>query len=212
MELEAKLHDALEKERLAETAVEALRGGVGAKRRAWLMPAIVGLTVAVALAALATVLSNRHRRKDTLQLQAEVARLNGGIVQQGELLRRAEQARAGLAASQAAETRAALKAQSDEIRQKIADAGDADGGALKKQLQETQTRLSRLENEDRVAETIVHTYGSSICLLHVVVEFHDKDSGELIRVSSTCRAGKTGRTKREDGVGRNGRERTGSPA
>src|ERR1700734_953823 len=191
VELETKLHDALEKERLAESAVEALSGGLSAKRRAWLMPAIVGLTVAVALAALATVLSNRHRRKDTLQLQAEVARLNGGIVQQGELLRRAEQARASLAASQAAETREALKAQSDEIRQKIADAGDADGGALKKQLQETQTRLSRLENEDRVAETIVHTYGSSICLLHVVVEFHDKDSGELIRVSPDA-AGKTG--------------------
>ena len=55
----------------------------------------------------------------------------------------------------------------------------------------TQTRLSRLENEGRVAETIVHTYGSSICLLHVVVEFHDKDSGELIRVSADA-AGKTG--------------------
>jgi S1-C subfamily serine protease len=183
VELEAKLHDALEKERLAETAVEALRGGMGAKRRAWLMPAIIGLSAAVVLAALATVLSNRHRRRDTLQLQAEVARLNGGIVQQSELLRRAEQARAALAASEAAETREALKAQSDEIRQKIADAGDADGAALKKQLQETQTRLSRLENEDRVAETIVHTYGSSICLLHVVVEFHDKDSGELIHIS-----------------------------
>jgi S1-C subfamily serine protease/DNA-binding NarL/FixJ family response regulator len=183
VELEAKLHNALEKERLAETAVEALSGGMGAKRRAWLMPAIVSLTVAVVLAALATVLSNRHRRRDTLQLQAEVARLNGGIVQQGELLRRAEQARASLAASEAAETREALKAQSDQIRQKIADAGDADGAALKKQLQETQTRLGRLENEDRVAEKIVHTYGSSICLLHVVVEFHDKDSGELIHIS-----------------------------
>ena len=190
VELEAKLHDALEKERLAETAVEALSGGMGAKRRAWLMPAIVGLSAAVVLAALTTVLSNRHRRKDTLQLQAEVARLNGGIVQQGELLRRAEQARASLAASEAAETREALKAQSEEIRQKIADAGDADGAALKKQLQETQTRLSRLENEDRVAETIVQTYGSSICLLHVVVEFHDKDSGELIRISPDA-AGKT---------------------
>jgi DNA-binding response OmpR family regulator len=190
VELEAKLHDALEKERLAETAVEALRGGMGAKRRAWLMPAILGLSAAVVLAALSTVLSNRHRRKDTLQLQAEVARLNGGIVQQGELLRRAEQARASLDASEAAETREALKAQSEELRQKIADGGDADGAALKKQLQETQTRLSRLENEGRVAETIVHTYGSSICLLHVVVEFHDKDSGELIRVSPDA-AGKT---------------------
>jgi S1-C subfamily serine protease len=191
VELEAKLHDALEKERLAETAVEALRGGIGAKRRAWLMPAIVGLSAAVVLAALATLLSNRHRRKDTLQLQAEVARLNGGIVQQGELLRRAEQARASLAASEAADTRQALKAQSEELRQKIADAGDADGAALKKQLLETQTRLSRLENEGRVAETIVHTYGSSICLLHVVVEFHEKDSGELIRISPDS-AGKTG--------------------
>ena len=188
VELAAKLHDALEKERLAETAVEALRGGMGAKRHAWLMPAIVGLSAAVVLATLATVLSNRHRRKDTLQLQAEVARLNGGIVQQGELIRRAEQARASLDASEAAETREALKAQSDELRQKIADAGDADGTALKQQLQETQTRLSRLETEGRVAETIVHTYGSSICLLHVVVEFHDKDSGELIRVSPDAAA------------------------
>jgi S1-C subfamily serine protease/DNA-binding NarL/FixJ family response regulator len=190
VEFEAKLHDALEKERLAETAVEALRGGMRAKRRAWLMPAIVGLSAAVVLAALATLLSNRHRRKDTLQLQAEVARLNGGIVQQGELLRRAEQARASVDASEAAETREALKAQSEELRQKIADAGDADGAALKKQLLETQTRLSRLENEGRVAETIVHTYGSSICLLHVVVEFHEKDSGELIRISPDA-AGKT---------------------
>ena len=82
------------------------------------MPAIFGLSVAVVLAALTTVLSNRHRRKDTLQLRAEVARLNGGIVQQGELLRRAEQARASLDASEAAETREALKAQSEELRQK----------------------------------------------------------------------------------------------
>ncbi len=197
VELEAKLHDALQKEHLAETAVEALRGDVGAKRRAWLMPAIVGLSAAVVLAALTTMLSNRHRRKDTLQLQAEVARLNGGIVQQSELLRRAEQARASLAASEAAETREALKAQSDEIRQKMADAGDADGPVLKKQLADTQTRLSRLENEDRVAETIVHTYGSSICLLHVLVEFHDKDTGELIRISPDA----DGKTQTDDAAG-----------
>jgi S1-C subfamily serine protease len=196
VELEAKLHDALEKERLAATAVEALRSDMGGKRRAWLVPAIAGVSVAVVLAALTTVLSNRHRRKDTLQLRAEVARLNGGIVQQGELLRRAEQARAALDANEAAETRQALKAQSEDLRQKIADSGGADGVVLKKQLQQTQTRLSRLENEGRVAETIVHTYGSSICLLHVVVEFHDKDSGELIRVSPD----NDGKTQKDAGL------------
>jgi hypothetical protein len=39
--------------------------------------------------------------------------------------------------------------------------GEAEGESLNKQLQETQHRLSRLENEGHVAETIVHTYGPS---------------------------------------------------
>jgi S1-C subfamily serine protease len=182
LELEAKLNDALQKERLAETAVEALSGGTSARRRFWLMPAILLLSVAVVLAALITVLSNRRSRKDALQLKAEIARLNGGILQQGELLRRAEQARASLPAGDVAGTRDSLRAQTKEIRQKIAADGDND--SLKKQLQETENRLNRLESEGRVAETIVHTYGPSICLLHVVVQFRDHDSGQLIRFSA----------------------------
>src|SRR4030081_377603 len=178
LELEAKLKDALQKERLAETAVEALSGGTNAKRRSWLIVAIL------VLAALATVVSNRHSRKDTLQLKAEVVRLNGGILQQGELLRRAEQARVSLTASDASGTRESLKVQTAEIRKKIAADGDTDSESLKKQLQETQNRLNRLENEGRVAETIVHKFGPSVCLLHVVVEFRDRDSGQLIRISS----------------------------
>jgi S1-C subfamily serine protease len=184
LELEAKLNDALQKEHLAEKAVQALSGGMNAKRRLWLMPAILVLSAAVLLATVATVISNRHSRKDTLQLKAELARLNGGILQEGELLRRAEQARASLPASEASGTRESLKAQSEEIRKKIAAASDTDGASLKKQLQETENRLSRLENEGRVAETIVHTYGPSICLLHVVVEFRDNDTGQLLRISS----------------------------
>ena len=184
LELEAKLKDALQKEHLAEVAVEALSGGTNAKRRFWLIPATLGLSVAVVLAALATVISNRHSRKETLQLKAEVARLSGGILQQGELLRRAEKARASMTASDASGTRESLKAQTEEIRKKMTTDGDGNGASLKKQLQETQNRLNRLENEGRVAERIVHTYGPSVCLLHVVVEFRDKDSGQVIRIST----------------------------
>jgi S1-C subfamily serine protease len=183
LDLEAKLKDALQKERLAETAVQALSGGTNAKRRFWLIAAIL------VLAALATIISNRHSRRDTLQLKAEVVRLNGGILEQGELLRRAEQARASLAASDASGTRDSLKVQTAEIRKKIAAGGDTDSESLKKQLQEAQNRLNRLENEGRVAETIVQRYGPSVCLLHVVVEFRDKDSGQLILISSDA-AGK----------------------
>src|SRR3981081_844818 len=117
LELEAKLKDALQKERLAETAVEALSGGTNAKRRTWLIVAIL------VLAALATIISNRHSRKDTLQLKAEVVRLNGGMLQQGELLRRAEQARVSLTATDASGTRESLKVQTAEIRKKIAAGG-----------------------------------------------------------------------------------------
>jgi S1-C subfamily serine protease len=180
LQLEAKLNDALTKERLAESAVEALSGTSG-KRRFGLTQAVIVLAAAVILAALALVISNRHSRKDTLQLKAEVARLNGGLLQQDELLRRADQARASFATSDALGTREGLKAQAAEIRKKMAADGDGDD-SLKKQLQETQTRLSRLENEGRVAETIVHRYGPSICLLHVVMQFRDNDSGKLIRI------------------------------
>jgi S1-C subfamily serine protease/DNA-binding response OmpR family regulator len=206
IELEAKLNDALQKEHLAESAVEALTGSMNAKRRFGLIPAIVVLSAAVVLAALTLVISNRHSRKDTLQLKAEVAQLNGGILQQGELLRRAEQARATLTSSDA--TRESLKAQTEEIRQKIAADGDTDSESLKRQFQETQNRLRRLENEGRVAETIVHTFGPSICLLHVVVEFRDKESGQLILVSTDA----TGKAQVDDkGMVSLGTEGTGPP-
>ena len=184
IELEAKLKDALQREHVAEMAVEALSGGTIAKRRFWLIPVISILSAAAVLAALATVISNRHSRKDTLQLKAEVARLNGGLLQEGELLRRAEQARDSLNASTVPGTRESLKAQTEEIRKKMATDGKADSESLNKQLKETQNRLNRLETEGRVAETIVHTYGPSVCLLHVVVEFRDKDSGQVIRIAA----------------------------
>jgi S1-C subfamily serine protease len=184
IELEAKLKDALQREHVAEMAVEALSGGTIGKRRFWLIPAISILSAAAVLAALATVISNRHSRKDTLQLKAEVARLNGGLLQEGELLRRAEQARDSLNASNVPATRESLKAKTEEIRKKMATDGKADSESLNKQLKETQNRLNRLETEGRVAETIVHTYGPSVCLLHVVVEFRDKDSGQVIRIAA----------------------------
>lgn len=182
LQLEAKLKDALQKEHLAESAVEALSGGTTGKRTFWLVSVIVVLSTAAVLAAFATIISNRHSRKDTLQLKAEVARLNGGLLQDGELVRRAEVARDSLNASNGPVTRESLKAQTEQIRKKMATDGDADSESLKKQLQETQKRLNQLENEGRIAETIVHTYGPSVCLLHVIVAFRDKDSGQVIRI------------------------------
>jgi len=190
IELEAKLKDALQREHMAEAVVEVLSGGTTSRRRIWLMRTILVLVVGLAIATAAILVSNRSGRKDTLQLKLEVARLNGGILQDRELLRRAQDARAPLSTDDASNARESLIAQSEEIRKKLAAGADSDNEALKNQLRETQNRLSRLENEGRGAETIVHSYGPSVCLLLVVVEFRDQNSGKLIHVSTDA-SGKT---------------------
>ena len=62
LELEAKLKVALQREHMAEIAVEAL-SGTNSKPRSWVTLAILGLGAAAVLAALITVISNGHIRK-----------------------------------------------------------------------------------------------------------------------------------------------------
>ena len=183
-ELKTMLKYAVQRERFADIAVESLDGGVG-KRRLWLLRTFFALSAVTLLAAVFVSVSNRGSRKETRQLRAEIARLNSGLGQQGELLRRSEQARGSLEAQSrsASATRESLKAQSADLRKKVAAADGADADSLKHQLLDTQNRLKLLENEGKVAETIVHNYGPSVCLLHVVVEFLDKESGKPIQVA-----------------------------
>src|SRR4029077_20919860 len=184
LKLEAELKDAREREHLAESTADNLISKVMSRRRFWILSIVYVLSAATVLAAVTTVISNRHSREDTLQLNANVARLNDGLLQQGELLRHAEQARNSLNVSNAPGTREPLQVQTEDTRKKMAADGDKNDESLARQLERTQNRLDRLENEDRIAETIVHTYGPSVCFLHVVVGFRDKDSGQLIRIAA----------------------------
>ena len=63
----------------------------------------------------------------------------------------------------------------------VSDGADTD--FLKRRLLDTQNRVSLLENEGNIAETVVHKYGRSVCLLHVVVKFLDKQSGRPLQVA-----------------------------
>jgi S1-C subfamily serine protease len=186
-DLKTMLKYAVQRENLADLAVETLanaNGGV-TKRRFLLIPAIFVLSAAAVIATVYLAVSNHRSRKDTLQLKAEIARLNSGLGQQGELFHRTQLARDSIDAQTRSYSAArdSLKAQSEDLRRKMATAGAADAGSLKQQLQETQSRLKLLENEGKVAETIVHSYGPSVCLLHVVVEFLDKESGRPIQIA-----------------------------
>jgi S1-C subfamily serine protease/DNA-binding NarL/FixJ family response regulator len=182
-ELQTKLIDVVQKEKYADIAVESLNEDIG-RRRAWLIPAILAIGVLAVLGAFVTLISLRHSSTENLQLRAEIARLNSGLGQQSDLLRRAEQTRVSLdAESRSADgSRQSLEAESTSLRQKMASAQGAELGTLQKQLKETESRLRTLEDAGKIAETVVRDYGPSVCLLHVVVEFLAKSSGEPIRI------------------------------
>lgn len=184
-ELKTKLKYAVQRERYADIALESLSGRIVSKRRFWLIPALFVLSTLTVLAAVFIVISTHGSRKATLQLRAEIARLNTGMQPQEDLLLRAEQARNSIGANSrsASSVRDSLKAQSEDLRKRVTASDGEEAVALKQQLQDTQNRLSRLEKEGRVAETIVQKYGSSICLLHIVVGFVDKESGQPLQVA-----------------------------
>jgi S1-C subfamily serine protease len=185
LELRSKLKQAEEKEHLAGIAVETLSGGAVTRKRMWVLPALFVLCIVAVVAALVTSLTYRRSRTDTLQLKAEVARLGRGVTQQSDLLRRAEEERHTLDARGKTDSaaREALLAQSEELKKKMAGTGGSGDGELRKQLLDTQGRLNRLESEGKFAETIVKSYGSSVCLLHVVVEFLDRGTGNSILIA-----------------------------
>lgn len=184
-ELKSMLKYAVQREHYADIAMESLSDPTLSRRRFWLIPALFALSAVTVLAAVFIAISTRGSRKATLQLRAEIARLNSGALLQSDLLRRAEQARGSIDADSrsASATRDTLKAQSEDLRKKVAVSEGTDADLLRQQLLSAQNRLALLERENKIAETIVRKYGPSVCLLHIVVEFLDKESGKPIQLA-----------------------------
>jgi S1-C subfamily serine protease len=188
LELQTMLKYATQRENIADLAVESLNEELVTKRRRWIIPAIFAVSAAAIIASVSMLVTTRRSRKDNLQLRAEIARLNYGMGQKDtDLVQRAQAMRESMEAQTKTDTVAhdTLVARSADIKKKIAaSASDpSESATLKQQLADTQTRLKTLETEGKVAETVVHTYSPSVCLLHVVVEFLDRQSGKPIQIA-----------------------------
>ena len=181
---ENKLKYAARRQPYVEFAVETF-GGTTGKRRLWLIPALFALSAVAVFAAVLTAISVRGSRRDTRQLRAEIARLNSGLRPEGELFYRIEQARGSIDRNSRSDSvvRDSLRTQSENLRERVAEANGAHDPSLRQQLLDTENRLDALERENKIAETVIHKYGRSVCLLHVVLEFVDKQSGSPIRLA-----------------------------
>lgn len=184
-----KLRIAEEGQQIAHTAFQALALTEKMTRDAFSLGRVlrVGVTATfvVALLMAATYfLFFRKATQETARAYATIAQLQRGLSRQEDLLQSTRRLREEIERTSAAsveEQRRQLEQQSAELKAQMATAGQGELSALRRQLQDTSTRLRRLEVQGRVAQGIIRTYAPSVCLLHVSVAFRDRASGRRLR-------------------------------
>jgi len=124
----------------------------------------------------------RKAQQETLHANVIIDKLQGGLMHQQDLIAEVRKLRQpGVAADSVPLGKDELKKQADEIKTKMAGANSADIAALQKQLQETNARLKRVEQEDTAAQGIILANVQSVCLLHVSVALRHQQSGRRLR-------------------------------
>src|SRR5260370_29632756 len=137
-------------------------------------------TLAIVIAGI-FLLYSRRADKEAKRAYSVIAQLERGGHREEQLMADARNARADLRQTDVLEQKQQLKQKSDELRQKISGAEPGEVTSLREQLEETTTRLKRVETESQSAEEVIRAYAPSVCLLHVSVSFVDRASGRPLR-------------------------------
>jgi DNA-binding response OmpR family regulator len=178
---------------MAQTALQAVAVTEKMTRDAFSLDRALKIGVAT-LFVLALLISgifllfSRRADKETKYAHMVIAQLERGAKTQEQLVAEAKQAREELAKGGLQRQQQELQRKSDELKQKMS-ASNGDTADLQKQLEETNSRLQRVQNDSEAAEGVIRTYAPSVCLLHVSVAFRDKNSGKLLRYGGITPAG-----------------------
>lgn len=186
-ELLEKMHIAEEGQQIAHTAFEALAvtekmtsDAFSLDRR--LKIGVTAVLVAAALMAGIYFLFAHSAQKQTARANSIIAKLEGGIVREQDLLAKTRKARETQGPGVPAPVgKAELQAQASDLKAKMANASSDEVTALQSQLAETNARLKRVEQEGDSAQNLIPMDVRSVCLLHVAVGFRDQQSGQRLR-------------------------------
>lgn len=179
-----------EGQQIAHTAFEALAVTEKMTRDAFSLDRRlkIGLSLVLGAAAVMAViflLFTRRAEKENKRAYTIIAQLEHGLASQETLLARASKLREenkNVPAEEDADAqKILLQQQTETLRAQLESAGEEQVSDLRKQLNEATTRLKRVEDEGKVAESVIRTYSRSVCLLHVSVAFRDKDTGARLR-------------------------------
>ena len=185
-ELREKTRIADEGREMAQTAFQALAVTEKMTRDAFSLGRVLKIgtaalfCVAILIAGI-FVLYSRRTEKETRKAYSVIAQLERSAHRQEQLVADARRARADLQQTDVLAQKQQLQAQSEELRQKISGAEADEVSELRKQLQENNNRLRKMETESQSAEGVIRAYAPSVCLLHVSVGFLDHASRRPLR-------------------------------
>jgi DNA-binding response OmpR family regulator/S1-C subfamily serine protease len=134
----------------------------------------------------------RTAQKDLKNTTSTIVRLEGGILHQQSLIAEARKLHAEQNADETAlgpPGKDELQKQAEDLKAKMANAGSGQGATLQKQLDETNARLQRIEQEGDSARNLIRDDVQSICLLHISVAFRDQQSGQRLRYAGLNQQG-----------------------
>jgi CheY-like chemotaxis protein/S1-C subfamily serine protease len=185
-ELQQKSRLAEEGQEIAHTAFQAIAVTEKMTRDAFSTGRAlkIGVSALLGVAALISIiflLFTRRADKESRRAYSVIAQLEHGVRTEEALVAEANRARAELQQTDITEQRQLLQKQTEDLRQKLSAADASEVSGLRKQLDETTSRLKKVETQSDAAENVIRANAPSVCLLHVSVSFLDRDSRRPLR-------------------------------
>lgn len=185
-ELGVKVRNAEESYQVAQTAFQALAVTEKMTRDAFSLERVlkigVGSLLAIALVIAGIFFLYSHKaEKETKRAYTVIAQLEHSVQNEEQLLASARRLREDPANADLLEQKQQLQQKSQALQQKLSAPGAGDVTELRKQLEDTTARLSKIEGNAQAAESVIHDFAPSVCLLHVSVAFNEKSSGRRLR-------------------------------
>jgi DNA-binding response OmpR family regulator/S1-C subfamily serine protease len=153
----------------------------------------IGLTAVFVIAVVMAgtyFLFARSAQKDMQRTTTTIARLERGIVHQQDLIADARRLREEQDASGTAIAgKDELQKQAADLQARMAGASSDEGAALRKELDDTNSRLKRIEQQGDSAENFIRMNVDSVCLLHVSVAFRSQQNGQRLRYAGLNQQG-----------------------
>jgi DNA-binding response OmpR family regulator/S1-C subfamily serine protease len=129
----------------------------------------------------------RTAQKDFKNTSVTIARLESGILHQQNLIadvRKLHEEQAPSDIALASVGKDELTKQAQDLKAKMASASSGKEATLQKQLDDTNARLKRLEQEGNSAINLIRDDVQSICLLHISVAFRDQQNKQRLHYAA----------------------------